>query len=41
MTFPLRLPRTSALGSRPRPGPGGACGTGAQRLAEIQILRRL
>jgi len=39
MPFPLRLPRTSALGSRPRPGPGGApCGTGAPRLPEIQIL---
>jgi len=26
MPFPLRLPRTPALGSRPRPGPGGARG---------------
>jgi len=39
MPFPLRLPRTPALGSRPRLGPGGALrGTGALRLPEIQIL---
>jgi len=39
--FPLRLPRTLALGSHPRPGPGGARCTGAQRLPEIQILGRV
>ena len=39
--FPLRLPRTLALGSRARPGPGGTLCTGAQRLPEIQILGRL
>jgi len=37
--FPLQLPRTMALGSRPGPGPGGASCTGAQRF--IQILGRL
>ena len=37
--FPLQLPRTLALGSRPGPGPGGARCTGAQRF--IQILGRL
>jgi len=40
-SFPLRLPRTLALGSRPRPGPGGTLCTGAQRLPEIQILGRV
>ena len=39
MPFPLRLPRTLALGSRPRPGRGGAlCCTGAPYLPEVQIL---
>jgi len=36
--FPLRLPRTLTLGSRPRLGPGSARCTGAQHLPEIQIL---
>ena len=39
--FPLLLPRTLALGSHPRPGPGSARCTGAQRLPEIQILGRV
>jgi len=39
--FPLRLPQTLALGSRPCPGPGGARCPGVQRLPEIQILGRL
>ena len=39
--FPLGLPQTLALGSRPCPGPGGARCAGAQRLPEIQILGRL
>ena len=39
MAFPHLLTRTSALGSRSCPSPGGAlCGAGAPHLPEIQIL---
>ena len=41
MTILHQLTLTQALGSRCHPGPGGhcsLCGTGAQDLAEIQIL---